>query len=94
MSILSEPDFYPALLARTERFCSDLQAVFDRSPIPAQVQSVGAMFAVYLGTREPVADYADIRALDPNYDVEFLHPTHRPWGLLPHRLLGFGRPYR
>jgi glutamate-1-semialdehyde 2,1-aminomutase len=64
LGLLSEPDFYPALLARTERFYTDLQAVFDRSPIPVHVQFAGAMFAIYLGTREPVLSYADIRALD------------------------------
>jgi glutamate-1-semialdehyde 2,1-aminomutase len=39
--------------------------MFDRSPLPARVQSVGAMFAVYVGTREPVRNYADIRRLNP-----------------------------
>ena len=65
LDVLSEPDFYPDLIGRAERFYDDLQAIFDRSPIPARVQHMGAMFAIYLGTREPVVDYADIRALDP-----------------------------
>jgi glutamate-1-semialdehyde 2,1-aminomutase len=64
LGILSEPGFYPALIGHAERFYDDLQGVFDRSPIPARVQYVGAMFSVYLGTREPVTTYADIRALD------------------------------
>jgi glutamate-1-semialdehyde 2,1-aminomutase len=64
LEILSGPAFYPALLGRAERFYADLQGVFDRSPIPAQVQYAGAMFSVYLGAREPVTTYADIRALD------------------------------
>jgi glutamate-1-semialdehyde 2,1-aminomutase len=38
--------------------------VFDRSPVPARVQWAGCMFAVYVGTRDPVRTYADIRALD------------------------------
>jgi glutamate-1-semialdehyde 2,1-aminomutase len=64
LGILSEPGFYPTLIGHAERFYDDLQGVFDRSPIPARVQYVGAMFSVYLGTREPVTTYADIRALD------------------------------
>jgi glutamate-1-semialdehyde 2,1-aminomutase len=65
LGVLSEPSFYPELLGRAERFYRDLQAMFDRSPLPARVQWVGAMFTVYVGTREPVRSYADIRRLDP-----------------------------
>jgi glutamate-1-semialdehyde 2,1-aminomutase len=65
LGVLSEPSFYPDLLGRAERFYRDLQAMFDRSPLPARVQWVGAMFTVYVGTREPVRSYADIRRLDP-----------------------------
>ena len=41
LETLSAPDFYPTLLGRANRFYADLQAVFDRSPIPARVASVG-----------------------------------------------------
>jgi glutamate-1-semialdehyde 2,1-aminomutase len=71
LSILAEPDFYPTLLGRAEQFYLELQAVFDRSPIAGRVESAGAMFAIYLGTREPVTSYADIRALDPTLRRRF-----------------------
>ncbi len=71
LEILSADDFYPTLLGRAERFFADLQAVFDRSPVPARVASVGAMFAIYLGTRDPVTSYADIRALDADLRRRF-----------------------
>ena len=71
LGILADPGFYPTLMGRADGFYADLQAVFDRSPIPARVQSVGAMFAIYLGTREPVASLADIRALDPDLRRRF-----------------------
>jgi glutamate-1-semialdehyde 2,1-aminomutase len=71
LGILSEPGFYPTLIGRAERFYDELQAVFDRSPIAARVQHVGAMFSIYLGTREPVTTYADIRALDPELRRRF-----------------------
>jgi glutamate-1-semialdehyde 2,1-aminomutase len=64
LGVLSEPSFYPEFLARTERFFSDLQAMFDRSPLPARVQWFGCMFSVYIGTREPVKSCGDIRKLD------------------------------
>ncbi|MCL2780250.1 MAG: aminotransferase class III-fold pyridoxal phosphate-dependent enzyme [Actinomycetia bacterium] len=68
---LSQPDFYPTLLGRSERFFTNLQAMFDASPLPARVQSAGCMFTVYVGTREPVTSYADIRALDPALGRKF-----------------------
>jgi glutamate-1-semialdehyde 2,1-aminomutase len=64
LDLLEAPDFYPSLLSRSARFFDDLQSVFDRSPVPARVQSAGCMFTVYVGTREPVDNYAQIRALD------------------------------
>lgn len=64
LGLLSQPDFYPGLLARAEGFYAELQAMFDRSPVPAYVSHAGVMFAVYIGTREPVTDYAGIRAQD------------------------------
>lgn len=64
LSLLSEPSFYPTLLERAGRFFADLQGVFDRSPIPAKVQWVGAMFSIYLGTRDPVTNYAEMQGLD------------------------------
>lgn len=71
LDILSQPDFYPTLLGRAESFYTNLQGVFDRSPIPARVQSVGAMFAIYLGTRDAVSSYADIRGLDADLRRRF-----------------------
>ena len=64
LKILSEPSFYPDLLMRSEWFFRELQALFDRSPLPARVQWLGCMFTVYMGTREPVTSYAQMRALD------------------------------
>jgi len=64
LGLLSEPTFYPNLLTRTEWFFRELQGVFDRSPVPARVQWVGCMFAVYIGTRDPVTTYTQMRALD------------------------------
>jgi glutamate-1-semialdehyde 2,1-aminomutase len=64
LEILSEPGFYPELLDRAEGFFRRLQTMFDEGPIPARVQWVGAMFTVYVGTRDPVLGYGDIRLLD------------------------------
>jgi glutamate-1-semialdehyde 2,1-aminomutase len=65
LDIIDAPGFYPDLLARAEYFYGELQKMFDRSPTPAIVQHVGCGFGIYVGTREPVRSYADIRKLDP-----------------------------
>lgn len=64
LNVITPPAFYEELLARTQHFCSQLQSMFDASPLPARVQSVGCMFHIYVGTRDPVLSYADIRGLD------------------------------
>lgn len=65
IDILTRPDFYPRLLGLSDGFLTELQAVFDRSPVPAHVQWIGCGFGIYVGTREPVRGVEDIRALDP-----------------------------
>jgi len=65
LEVLGQPDFYPSLLKRADRFLAGLQDIFDRSPTPARVQWEGNMFGIYVGTRDPVLTYADIRRLDP-----------------------------
>jgi glutamate-1-semialdehyde 2,1-aminomutase len=71
LTILSEPQFYPTLAKCTDDFLTELQAIFDRSPLPARVQWLGCMFGIYVGTREPVRTYADIRALDADLSRRF-----------------------
>ncbi len=64
LGLLTEGPLHQDLLARADSFFSDLQAVFDRSSLPARVQGLGSMFTIYLGTRDPVRTYADMNALD------------------------------
>jgi len=71
LDVISEPRFYPDLLGRAERFYAELQGVLDRSPLAARVQWAGAMFTIYVGTREPVSSLAELRALDPDLRRRF-----------------------
>jgi glutamate-1-semialdehyde 2,1-aminomutase len=64
LGLVTDGDLHPALLERAGGFFEQLQAVFDRSPLPARVQSIGCMFHIYIGTREPVTGYGDMRDLD------------------------------
>jgi glutamate-1-semialdehyde 2,1-aminomutase len=65
LDIITEPDFYPSLQARVDRFLGRLQAMFDASPVPARVEWLGCGFGLYIGTRDPVRSTADTRRLDP-----------------------------
>jgi glutamate-1-semialdehyde 2,1-aminomutase len=71
LELLSARTFYPDLLTRSERFFRDLQGVFDASPLAAHVQWVGCMFTVYMGTRDPVTSYAQMRTLDTALNKRF-----------------------
>ena len=71
LRVLSEPTFYPDLTSGAAHFYSELQTMFDESPLPARVQGLGCMFSVYLGTRDPVTNYGEIRALDPDLNRRF-----------------------
>lgn len=61
---LSDPGFYPRVHAATDQFCHDLQAIFDASTVPAHVQWLGNMYAIYVGTREPITGYRQLQQLD------------------------------
>ena len=71
LALLSDVEFYPTLTKHVSDFLSELQAMFDRSPLPARVQWLGCMFGLYVGTREPVQNYADIRSLDVELSRRF-----------------------
>jgi glutamate-1-semialdehyde 2,1-aminomutase len=71
LDVLSEPGFYTALTAKAEAFYQTLQKALDATPLPARVQGLGCMFGLYIGTREPVLGYADIRALDAELNRRF-----------------------
>jgi len=71
LSRVTQGSLHADLLERAGGFFERLQAVFDRSPLPARVQGLGCMFAIYVGTRDPVASYRDMRALDPDLAKRF-----------------------
>ncbi|HSM33483.1 MAG TPA: aminotransferase class III-fold pyridoxal phosphate-dependent enzyme [Anaerolineae bacterium] len=71
LGLIEQGTLHADLLERAGGFFERLQAVFDRSPLPGRVQSVGCMFTVYVGTRDPVRDYRDMRALDPELARRF-----------------------
>jgi len=61
---VEQPGFYDDLLARTEHFYREFDALFARHGIVAHVQGVGARFGIYWGTTEPVWSYQDALRCD------------------------------
>jgi glutamate-1-semialdehyde 2,1-aminomutase len=64
LDIVSRPDFYPSLLGRATTFYRGLTDMFVRVGLPARVQYAGCGFGIYIGTTEPVVNYAQVRQYD------------------------------
>ena len=71
LGLLADGSTHQDLLRRADDFFGELQNIFDRSPLPARVQSVGSMFTIYMGTREPVRSYSDMNRLDRDLSGRF-----------------------
>lgn len=71
LDIISKPDFYPSLLGRATTFYRDLTGMFARVGLPARVQYAGCGFGIYVGTTEPVVDYAQVRQYDSDLRKRF-----------------------
>ena len=68
---MAEPGFYPRLLTRCETFYTGLRALLDEAGLPARLQAVGARFAIYLGTSQPVRDHLGARQHRPELAERF-----------------------
>lgn len=64
LDLVTQGTLHADLLSHASDFFTRLQDVIDRSALPARVQSAGCMFTIYIGTRDPVHSYADMRSLD------------------------------
>lgn len=64
LDVVSAPDFYPSLIARSETFYRDLTEMFASVGLPATVAHAGCGFGIYIGTTEPVVTYAQVREYD------------------------------
>ena len=71
LDIVSAPEFYPSLLARSEAFYRDLTDMFASVGLPAVVAHAGCGFAIYIGATEPVVTYAQVRAYDSELRKRF-----------------------
>jgi glutamate-1-semialdehyde 2,1-aminomutase len=68
---LSKPDVFPRVCATGDAFYRDLQAIFDRTGVPARVQGMGARFGIYFGITEPVCTWSDALGHDHELNRRF-----------------------
>ncbi|WP_199256179.1 aspartate aminotransferase family protein [Mycolicibacterium mengxianglii] len=71
LDLVRAPDFYPSLYDRAEAFYRDLRDMFARVGLPATVQHAGCGFGIYVGTTEPVVNYAQVREFDGELRRQF-----------------------
>ena len=69
---VTQPGFFEALSARTQRLVDGLAAAAKDAGIPFSAQSVGGMFGVYFSAKAP-ASYAEVMACDKDAFNRFFH---------------------
>ena len=80
LDVMSEPDFYPTLHRRANRFYGGIDSSLSKHGVPGHVQGLGARFGIYFGLTEEVTDYRSARRFDKNLNNQFLRLT-APHGL-------------
>ncbi|MGH2614462.1 MAG: aspartate aminotransferase family protein [Thermomicrobiales bacterium] len=68
---LRQPGVYDRINATGEAFYRNLQAVFDRTGVPARVQGMGARFGIYFGITGPVQTWSDALGHDHELNRRF-----------------------
>jgi glutamate-1-semialdehyde 2,1-aminomutase len=73
LEIISEPDFYVELSAKTENFVSELLALAKTANIPMTGVSIGGMFGLFFTTLDKVENFDQVSACDVERFKKFFH---------------------
>jgi glutamate-1-semialdehyde 2,1-aminomutase len=73
LEIISEPDFYVELSAKTENFVSELLALAKTANIPMTGVSIGGMFGLFFTTLDQVENFDQVSACDVERFKKFFH---------------------
>ncbi len=73
LEIISEPDFYVELSAKTENFVSELLALAKTANIPMTGVSIGGMFGLIFTTLDKVENFDQVSACDVERFKKFFH---------------------
>lgn len=88
---LRKPGVYERLEETSERFYTELQAIFDRHDLPVHVQGLGARFGLYFGRADPVRSSADAAGHDHDMNRRFTLECYEA-GLYFHAYTSKGPP--
>lgn len=72
LACYSEPDFYPHLHSRSERFARQLQGIVDEAGLTLKVSQAGALISILgLPADSPLTNYTDLHAGNPATVADF-----------------------
>lgn len=73
LDIITQPDFYDQLTAKTTAFLDGIQAVADHNGISLTSNQVGGMFGLFFTDAEKVENYSQVMACDGERFNRFFH---------------------
>jgi glutamate-1-semialdehyde 2,1-aminomutase len=73
LELLSEPGFYEALEAKTERLATGLVAAANTAGVPLTANVVGGMFGIFFTDAPQVSSYAQATACNVEQFQRFYH---------------------
>ena len=73
LELISQPGFYEALGAKTQKLTSGLQALADSAGIAFTTNTVGGMFGLFFSEKNPVASFTDVMQCDQHRFKRFFH---------------------
>ena len=73
LEIVSEPNFYTELGAKTKQFVSGMLAVAKEAEIPMTGVSIGGMFGLFFTTEDKITNFDQVSACDGEQFKKFFH---------------------
>ncbi|MCQ8179786.1 glutamate-1-semialdehyde 2,1-aminomutase [Methylomonas sp. SURF-1] len=73
LELISAPDFYEELAAKTAELLAGLQAAADQAGIPFTTNQVGGMFGLFFSAEKSITRFAQVMACDVERFKRFFH---------------------
>lgn len=73
LNLISRPDFYDNLIAKTEKLVSGLKSAAEEAGVPFHAVSVGGMFGIFFTSAKQVTSFAEMQACDVELFKRFFH---------------------
>jgi len=73
LEAISQPGFYDALTAKTEKLCSGLETLAAKHGIPLTTNQVGSMFGYFFSEEKNISRFAQVQKCDQERFKKFYH---------------------